>query len=136
MPIIDMHAHLTPECFRRGVQSGGLRNGMTSSVSELGNPRDSWIVAQRMQETDSLGIDVQVAENCVSSGEHLALVIVVNLQRAQYGVLTNSHKAPRTGLALENGHNRPLSSSKRPRARLRRSTSLAPSASLSARTRR
>lgn len=60
MPIIDMHPHLTPECFRRGVQSGGLWNGMTSSVSELGNPRDSWIVVQHMQEMDSLGIDVQV----------------------------------------------------------------------------
>ena len=33
---------------------------MTSSVGELGNPRDSWIVVQRMQEMDSLGIDVQV----------------------------------------------------------------------------
>ena len=60
MPIFDMHAHLTPECFRRGVQPGGSWNGMTSSVGELGNPRDSWIVVQRMQEMDSLGIDVQV----------------------------------------------------------------------------
>lgn len=60
MPVIDIHAHLTPERFRRAVQSGVAWHGMTSDEGELGNPRNSWSVEQRVQEMDSLGIDVQV----------------------------------------------------------------------------
>ncbi|MDP6454041.1 MAG: amidohydrolase family protein [SAR202 cluster bacterium] len=63
MPVIDIHAHLTPERFRRGVQSSGVWHGMTSEEGELGNPRNSWSVAQRIEEMDSLGIDIQVVSS-------------------------------------------------------------------------
>ena len=63
MPVIDIHAHLTPERFRRAVRSGGMWHGMTSDEGELGNPLNSWSVERRIQEMDSLGVDVQVVSS-------------------------------------------------------------------------
>ena len=38
MRAIDLHAHLTPQCFQREVLAGKAWHGMTSAEGELFNP--------------------------------------------------------------------------------------------------
>jgi aminocarboxymuconate-semialdehyde decarboxylase len=38
MRAIDLHAHLTPQCFQREVLAGKTWHGMTSAEGELFNP--------------------------------------------------------------------------------------------------
>lgn len=58
MKVIDIHAHWTPECFRRAVADGGDFHGMTSADGELENPKNLWSVEERLAEMDALGVDV------------------------------------------------------------------------------
>ena len=66
MRTIDIHAHLTPQCFQKAVLNGRDFHGMTSASGELFNPRNAWTPAQRIADMDSLGIDVQVVTTNVS----------------------------------------------------------------------
>lgn len=58
--VVDIHAHLTPQVFRRAVAGGGSFHGMTDNDGELDNPRNLWGSDQRIAEMDELGVDVQV----------------------------------------------------------------------------
>ena len=60
MRTIDIHAHLTPQCFQNSVLNGKEWHGMTAAEGELFNPRNAWTPDQRIADMDSLGIDVQV----------------------------------------------------------------------------
>ena len=73
MRSIDIHAHLTPQCFWRATEDGGdwhtLRreqdaNGRPILVSGSGRgqlpPKASWTPEQRLADMDSLGVDVHV----------------------------------------------------------------------------
>ena len=60
MRSIDVHAHSTPQCFRRVVLAGNDWHGMTSADGELFNPRNAWTPEQRIADMDSLGVDIQV----------------------------------------------------------------------------
>ena len=42
MRAIDLHAHLTPQCFQREVLAGKTWHGMTSAEGELFNPMHCW----------------------------------------------------------------------------------------------
>ena len=66
MRTIDIHAHLTPQCFQNAVLNGSDFHGMTSASGELFNPRNAWTPGQRIADMDSLGIDVQVVTTNVS----------------------------------------------------------------------
>ena len=66
MRTIDIHAHLTPQCFQRAVLNGRDWHGMTSEEGELFNPRNAWTPAQRIADMDSLGMDVQVVSTNVA----------------------------------------------------------------------
>ena len=66
MRTIDIHAHLTPQCFQNAVLNGRDFHGMTSASGELFNPRNAWTPDQRIADMDSLGIDVQVVTTNVS----------------------------------------------------------------------
>jgi aminocarboxymuconate-semialdehyde decarboxylase len=57
--VIDVHCHCTLERFRRAVAGGGAWNGMTDADGELGNPKNHWDVARRLETMDELRIDVQ-----------------------------------------------------------------------------
>ena len=61
--IIDVHCHVTPQCFQRGVRDGGDWHGMTAADGELGNPKNLWLVDRRLQEMDELGIDMQLVSS-------------------------------------------------------------------------
>jgi aminocarboxymuconate-semialdehyde decarboxylase len=59
MRSIDIHAHLTPQCFIRAMQAGKEWHGVKPGEEQIG-PRNSWTPEQRMADMDSLGVDVHV----------------------------------------------------------------------------
>jgi aminocarboxymuconate-semialdehyde decarboxylase len=59
-PIIDVHAHLTPQRFQEGVAGGATWHGMTAEDGELENPKNLWLPERRIQEMDELGVDMQL----------------------------------------------------------------------------
>ena len=75
MRTIDIHAHLTPQCFWHATEDGGdwhgirrERNAMGRPILISGNgaglgqlpPKSSWTPEQRLADMDSLGVDVHV----------------------------------------------------------------------------
>jgi aminocarboxymuconate-semialdehyde decarboxylase len=66
MRAIDIHAHLTPQCFQREVLAGSTWYGMTSAEGELFNPMNAWTPEQRLADMKSLGVDVQVVSTNVA----------------------------------------------------------------------
>ena len=66
MRAIDIHAHLTPQCFQREVLAGRTWHGMTSAEGELFNPMNAWTPEQRLADMQSLGVDVQVVSTNVA----------------------------------------------------------------------
>jgi aminocarboxymuconate-semialdehyde decarboxylase len=66
MRAIDIHAHLTPQCFQREVLAGRTWHGMTSAEGELFNPMNAWTPEQRLADMNSLGVDVQVVSTNVA----------------------------------------------------------------------
>jgi aminocarboxymuconate-semialdehyde decarboxylase len=59
MRSIDIHAHLTPQCFIRATQAGKEWHGVKPGEERIG-PRNSWTPEQRLADMDSLGVDVHV----------------------------------------------------------------------------
>ncbi|HZA23022.1 MAG TPA: hypothetical protein VFA32_10540 [Dehalococcoidia bacterium] len=59
MRSIDMHAHLTPQCFIRAMQAGKEWHGVKPGEQRIG-PRNSWTPEQRLADMNSLGVDVHV----------------------------------------------------------------------------
>ena len=66
MRAIDIHAHLTPQCFQQEVLAGRTWHGMTSAEGELFNPMNAWTPEQRLADMQSLGVDVQVVSTNVA----------------------------------------------------------------------
>src|SRR5262249_59508058 len=66
MRAIDLHAHLTPQCFQREVLAGKMWHGMTRAEGELFNPMNAWTSEQRLADMNSLGIDMQVVSTNVA----------------------------------------------------------------------
>lgn len=73
MRSIDVHAHLTPQCFWRATESGGdwhslrrEKDAQGGEVAVVGDqrqalpPRARWTPEERIADMDSLGVDVQV----------------------------------------------------------------------------
>ena len=59
MRAIDIHAHVTPECFRHAVRDGGTFFGMTKADGELSNPKNRWTIEERLADMDGLGVGIQ-----------------------------------------------------------------------------
>ncbi len=73
MRSIDIHAHLTPQCFWRATENGGDWHTLRRETNALGRPvlvsgsargqlppKASWTPEQRLADMDSLGVDVHV----------------------------------------------------------------------------
>jgi aminocarboxymuconate-semialdehyde decarboxylase len=73
MRSIDVHAHLTPQCFWKATENGGDWHGITRVQDEKGSeialvgghrqvlpPRARWTPEERLADMDSLGVDVHV----------------------------------------------------------------------------
>jgi aminocarboxymuconate-semialdehyde decarboxylase len=59
-PIIDVHAHVTPQRFQRAVLSGADWFGMTPADGELGNVRNRWGPERRLEAMDEAQVDIQL----------------------------------------------------------------------------
>jgi aminocarboxymuconate-semialdehyde decarboxylase len=62
-PVIDVHCHLTPQCFQRAVLAGELWHGMSPADGELDNLKNRWLPDRRIEEMDALGIDMQLVSS-------------------------------------------------------------------------
>jgi aminocarboxymuconate-semialdehyde decarboxylase len=73
MRSIDVHAHLTPQCFWRATESGGDWHGLRrerdahgQEIAIVGDrpqilpPRARWTPEERLADMDSLGVDMHV----------------------------------------------------------------------------
>jgi len=60
MPVIDMHAHLTPERYKEAIRSRGEWYGLDEAVGELGHGGFSKSLPERLAEMDALGMDMQL----------------------------------------------------------------------------
>ena len=59
MRSIDIHAHLTPQCFIHAMREGREWHGVKPGEMGIG-PRNSWTPEQRIDDMNSLGVDVHV----------------------------------------------------------------------------
>ena len=59
MRSIDIHAHLTPQCFIRAMQAGKAWHGIQPGTMPIA-PRAIWNPEQRIADMNSLGVDVHV----------------------------------------------------------------------------
>ena len=59
MPAIDIHAHLTPQCYLAAMAAGREWHGIRPGSRAIG-PRDAWTPEQRIDDMNSLGVDVHV----------------------------------------------------------------------------
>ena len=61
MRAIDIHAHHEPKSFQRAVAAGETWHGLDADSDEADiDPMEEWTPEQRIQDMDSLGVDVQV----------------------------------------------------------------------------
>lgn len=74
MRSIDIHAHLTPQCFWRATENGGDWHGLRREQDARGRqypviggrrrgelpPRARWTPEERLADMDSLGVDIHV----------------------------------------------------------------------------
>src|SRR5262245_24482346 len=66
MRAIDIHAHLTAQCFQRAVLAGNEWHGTSRAEGEIFDPMNAWTPEQRLADMRSLGIDVQVVSTNVA----------------------------------------------------------------------
>jgi len=59
MHSIDIHAHLTPQCFIRAMRAGQEWHSIQPGSVRMA-PRAVWTPEQRLADMDSLGVEVQV----------------------------------------------------------------------------
>ena len=63
MPIVDIHAHISPEGLVKAISQGHDWHGITSAEllpAHQYTPRTMWTPEQRLEEMDELGVDVHV----------------------------------------------------------------------------
>ena len=96
MRSIDVHAHLTPQCFWRATESGGdwhtIRRekdargqecAIVGSRRQVLPPRARWTPEERLADMDSLGVDVHVVSPYVGFyNYHLDTAVAVATSRA------------------------------------------------------
>ncbi len=59
-PVVDLHAHITPQRFQAAIKATGEWHGLTSSTGELQVPGFRRTLDERLADMDALGVDVQV----------------------------------------------------------------------------
>lgn len=60
MTVIDMHAHVTPERYKRAIEEKGEWHGLDSVPGELGLGGFDKPLEERLAEMDRLGVDMQL----------------------------------------------------------------------------
>lgn len=60
MPAIDIHTHVTPERYKKAIRETGEWHGLKSDAGELDRGGFSKPLAERLEEMDAMGIDLQL----------------------------------------------------------------------------
>ena len=60
MPIVDMHAHVAPERYKRAIAADGNWYGLDESVGELGRGSFAKPISDRLKEMDATGVDMEL----------------------------------------------------------------------------
>ena len=60
MAVIDMHAHVTPERYKKGIRERGEWHGLDGVPGELGLGGFDKSLAERLVDMDQLGVDMQL----------------------------------------------------------------------------
>ena len=60
MPVIDMHAHVTPERYKRAIASEGAWHGLDEVAGELGRGFFAASISDRLREMDATGVDLEL----------------------------------------------------------------------------
>jgi aminocarboxymuconate-semialdehyde decarboxylase len=60
MPVIDMHAHVTPERYKKAISEHGEWHGLDAVPGELGLGGFDKSLHERLDEMDALGVDMQL----------------------------------------------------------------------------
>jgi aminocarboxymuconate-semialdehyde decarboxylase len=66
MPIIDVHAHVSPERFQAAVRDGGTWHGLGRAAGQLEHAGFRTPLPQRLADMDAVGIDMQLLSPTVS----------------------------------------------------------------------
>jgi aminocarboxymuconate-semialdehyde decarboxylase len=96
MRSIDIHAHVTPQCFWHATEKGGTWHSLKREKDERGQdvaivggrrqalpPRARWTPEERLADMDSLGVDVHVVSPYVGFyNYHLDAAVAVATSRA------------------------------------------------------
>ncbi|PWU19232.1 MAG: amidohydrolase [Candidatus Rokuibacteriota bacterium] len=96
MRSIDIHAHVTPQCFWRATDNGGNWHGIKRERNAHGHecaivggqpqalpPRAKWTPEERLADMDSLGVDVHVVSPYVGFyNYHLDAAVALATSRA------------------------------------------------------
>lgn len=60
MPIVDMHAHVTPERYKEAIRAQGAWYGLDARAGELDRGGFAKPISDRLEEMDALGVDTQL----------------------------------------------------------------------------
>lgn len=60
MPVIDLHAHVTPERYKRAIERTGYWYGLDARAGELDRGGFAQPLSQRLEEMDRFGVDMQL----------------------------------------------------------------------------
>jgi hypothetical protein len=60
MPVIDLHAHVTPERYKQAIESRGQWHGLDSRAGELDRGGFARPLSHRLEEMDRFGVDIQL----------------------------------------------------------------------------
>jgi aminocarboxymuconate-semialdehyde decarboxylase len=60
MPVIDMHADVTPERYKKAIRERGQWHGLDAGAGELGLGGFDKMLDERLEEMDAIGVDKQL----------------------------------------------------------------------------
>jgi aminocarboxymuconate-semialdehyde decarboxylase len=60
MPVIDLHAHVTPERYKQAIERTGYWYGLDAKAGELAHGGFAQPLSQRLEEMDRFGVDMQL----------------------------------------------------------------------------
>lgn len=70
MPVVDMHAHLSPEPYKAAVRDSGSWFGLDASVGELHHGRFAQSLEDRFADMDRDGVDIQLISPTMGFYQH------------------------------------------------------------------
>jgi aminocarboxymuconate-semialdehyde decarboxylase len=103
MPVIDMHAHVTPERYKKAIGEKGVWHGLDAVPGELGLGGFDKSLEERIAEMDRLGVDKQLVTPTVGFYQYgNELEVTRRIAREcnnEIGEMVASHPARFAGLA-------------------------------------